>query len=298
MNSQYRRDAARHGLTLMELLVVLVILIGLAGILVPMLPSVLTRTHTATAATNMGEIARTIGTYQSLYGTPYPDGWDTLLDSTGAVAIFVQYSQSPNAPAGDSATGSLMAVGGLVTVYPLLAGDAAALSNGGINTLYTFATGPVGSATGPADPTFYPYGPVPGALPASVSGGTIANPIAVPTGTKVAALSPVAIAQLGLNPNANYVIFGLGSYNSMVGRNMVNAPVHFSDDGAQAPTYYYARFGVIFKIGNYAGPGQTGTYTPSSQATLAGVVDISCDSGLAGINAHIQEYYQAVQASQ
>jgi hypothetical protein len=31
---------------------------------------------------------------------------------------------------------------------------------------------------------------------------------------------------------------------------------------------------------------------------MAGVVDISCDSGLAGINAHIQEYYQAVNAAQ
>ena len=53
---------------------VLVRLIGLAGIVVPMLPSMLTRTHTATAATNMGEIARSIGEYQGLYNIAL-SGW-------------------------------------------------------------------------------------------------------------------------------------------------------------------------------------------------------------------------------
>ena len=285
----------RHGLTLMELLVVLVVLIGLAGVVVPMLPSVLTRTHTATAATNMGEIARCIGEFQGLYNTPLPDGWDTLLDTNGKVATYVQQSINPNSTTADT-TGSLMSSAAaipLLAIYPLTANDTAALAGAGINTLYTLAAFP-----NQADPTFYPYSQNVGTIPTSVSGGTLANPVPVPAGTNVAALTPAAIAQLGLNPSSNYVLFGLGSYNSMVGRNMVNAPVHFTDDPNQTPVYYYARFGVVVKIGNFTGPGQTGTYTSSSQAVLAGVVDISCDSGLAGINAHIQEYYQAQQAGQ
>jgi hypothetical protein len=109
------------------------------------------------------------------------------------------------------------------------------------------------------------------------------------------------MSNLGLPTTGQYVIFGLGTYNGMVGKSMVAPPVHFSDDPNQAPTYYYARFGVIFKLGNWTKPGQAaggGTYIPSAQATLAGVVDLSTDSGLAGINAHIQEYYQAVNAAQ
>ena len=133
----------------------------------------------------------------------------------------------------------------------------------GICTLYPFAAGSIGSAKGPADPTFYPYGPKPGAAPTSVSGGTIAMPVAVPPKTKVAALTPAAIAQVGLSPTGNYVLFGLGSHNSMVGRNMANAPVHFSDDAFQVPNYYYQRFGVIFKIGF---TNAAGKYTSLGQA--------------------------------
>jgi Tfp pilus assembly protein PilE len=295
MKYQYCRVGARRGLTLMELVVVLVILIGLAGIVVPMLPSMLTRTHTATAATNMGEIAKRIGEYQGLYNVQYPDGWDTLLDGTGNVALYIQQSINPNSTTADT-TGSLMSANAaipLLTIYKLTPNDSAALSGAGINTLFTMATYP-----NQPDPTFYPYPSTPGTIPVGIGGSTIANPTQVPAGTQVAALTPAAIAQLGLNPNSNYVLFGLGSYNSMIGRNMVNAPVHFSDDPNQTPIYYYARFGVVFKIGNYTGPGQTGTYTSLSQAVLGQVVDISCDSGLAGIDAHIQEFYQAMQAGQ
>ena len=289
------KQGRRHGLTLMELLVVLVILIGLAGVVVPMLPSVLTRTHTATAATNMGEIARCLGEYQSLYGSPCPDGWDSLM-AGNTIAPYVLNSQAPNAPA------TAAFVSTYLGTYTLQAGDTNALNAAGITTaptattplgkgIFAFAAPVNGVLAAPNDPTFYPYaGYTPGTAP---TGMTLAD-----TTTVLATPTPLAISNLGLPANGQYVIFGLGTYNSMVGRNMVAPPVHFSDDPNQAPVYYYARFGVIFKIGNWTGTTQgLGNYQVSSQATLAAVVDISTDSGLAGINAHILEYYQAVQAS-
>src|SRR6266446_306962 len=71
----------RRGLTLIELIVVLMVLVALAGILVPMLPSMLTRAHVAAHVTNVVEIAKAITTYQAL-NSGYPDQWDSLTDGT------------------------------------------------------------------------------------------------------------------------------------------------------------------------------------------------------------------------
>ena len=79
---QVRPGTQRRGLTLIELIVVLMILIALAGVLIPMLPSMLTRAHNSTSATNLGEICRAITTYQQLNGQ-YPNNWDALTDSNG-----------------------------------------------------------------------------------------------------------------------------------------------------------------------------------------------------------------------
>src|SRR5208282_5533765 len=49
------RTPQRPGLTLIELIVVMMILIALAGLLIPMLPGMLTRAHTSTCSTNIGE---------------------------------------------------------------------------------------------------------------------------------------------------------------------------------------------------------------------------------------------------
>src|ERR1043165_9678867 len=81
MRCYFRAHPARRALTLIELIVVLVVLIGLAGIIIPMLPNMLTRTHTASAATNIQEISKWIQTYEQLYFR-YPANWDALTDGT------------------------------------------------------------------------------------------------------------------------------------------------------------------------------------------------------------------------
>src|SRR5580692_5139456 len=70
---------SRPGLTLMELVVVLMVLVALAGVLVPMLPSMLTRAHVAAHTTNVTELTKVIMEYQAL-NNGFPDQWDSLTD--------------------------------------------------------------------------------------------------------------------------------------------------------------------------------------------------------------------------
>ena len=64
----------RKGLTLIELVVVMTILVALAGLLVPTFASMLTRGHTSTCSTNIGEVNKAVQEYQLLYGG-YPTIW-------------------------------------------------------------------------------------------------------------------------------------------------------------------------------------------------------------------------------
>jgi len=77
-------STTRRGLTLIELVVVMTILIALAGLLIPMLPSLLTRAHTSTCSTNMGETCRRSRPTQQLY-QGYPSDWDALTDGKTVV---------------------------------------------------------------------------------------------------------------------------------------------------------------------------------------------------------------------
>jgi len=58
-----RKCKNRQGLTLLELVVVMVILVALAGILVPMLPSMLGRAHAVNHSANVSEMNKIWGLY-------------------------------------------------------------------------------------------------------------------------------------------------------------------------------------------------------------------------------------------
>ena len=70
-------NSIRHGLTLLELVVVLAILAALAGVLVPLLPNLVHRATVSTCTTNLAEISKLVQTYQSLNTSLYPDKWTT-----------------------------------------------------------------------------------------------------------------------------------------------------------------------------------------------------------------------------
>jgi prepilin-type N-terminal cleavage/methylation domain-containing protein len=159
----------RRGLTLIELVVVLTILIALAGLLVPMLPSMLTRAHTSSCSTNMGETTKAINLYQALY-SGYPSTWDALTDGQGTLINYLAGSNSGTAPANPTwppGQGNGMANGEVTLITlanPGANGANEPVNLTGVGILYvqpmvaTAGTAPGGPLNAqPFDPTFNYY---------------------------------------------------------------------------------------------------------------------------------------------
>jgi len=86
----------RKGLTMIELVVVLTILVALAGIVVPLLPSMVSHAHTAAHATNVVEIDKIVEAYNML-NHGYPDNLDSLV-AGGAGAAFTRICPAQRRP--------------------------------------------------------------------------------------------------------------------------------------------------------------------------------------------------------
>jgi prepilin-type N-terminal cleavage/methylation domain-containing protein len=276
--------SSRKGLTLIELIVVLTILIALAGLLVPMLPSMLTRGHTATMTTNTGETAKAIMTFQQLYSL-YPNNWDALGDGKTMINYFANGAACPpqyiDAP-------SIAAANGNAELQPLTLtqAEANALTGVGITQLQAMVTTPTGTvASGAFDPTFNYYS---GATPT-------AGAIVVTQGTVLAGLDPTAQGpgsttyQRCILDNfpvtGRYVALGIGPRNSMIGKTVQSAPVFFGDQPVINPEYAYGRFVAIFKVSDSA------LGASFTQAQLVGTAPVH-DTGLDNIDSHLQNWYQ------
>ncbi len=279
------RGASRRGLTLMELVVVMVILIALAGILLPLFPSMLNRAHTSSSAISGAELSKAIQTYQALY-YGYPNLLDNLALTSGGLVTFLNGS--------DTATN--------LTTTSLSDGMASALSSVGIqyiSQVTAASTAANGNGTVPAfSPTFFPYNAIPALTytAATSTSGAITTPTGAATtlssGTSVAILGTQSVTDLALTQNATYVVFGVGSYSTMSGKTIDDAPVHFDDDPTASPNLAYARFGVLFQVTDYTG-------TPLPQALYAGAVSFHpiSDGGVVGTDAHIQEYFKNISTA-
>jgi type II secretory pathway pseudopilin PulG len=287
MNRPWYSRARRAGLTLIELIVVLTILIALAGLLVPMLPSMLTRAHTSTCSTNIGEAVKAIGTYQQLYAA-YPNNWDALGDGTNMIDYFAGGSMMPSGVVSGSTVAGVGGNGEL-TAGSLTANEISALTGVGITQLQGMVAK---GASAPAgfDPTFNYYSNSP----------TTANVINITTSTKLALLDPqngngnaTTVARciaLNLDMTGRYVALGIGQRVSMVGKMMASAPVHFGDQPVLNPEYGYERLVAIFKVST--GNGTTAGPSPSfTQAQLVGVAPVH-DTGLGSIGDELQNWYQ------
>lgn len=243
----------RSALTLIELIVVLVILVGLAGILIPILPSMLGRTHTAAGATNMQEMVKWIQVYEQLY-LRFPDEWDSLTDGANLVSYLPNDGGSPS--------------GGQIVLHTLTADEAAALKSLGIHNVHHFST-TLGSGQ---SPTFNPYA------------AAVTAPTAIAANVKVAAITAAAANEkLGLDINGTYLVFGLGKRCTMVGRTVTDPPIVSADEDAINPASYYGRFLIVVKVAQ-------GT-TTLPKAAFVGVVSMHPDQ-IDGAGQHLEEYYE------
>jgi prepilin-type N-terminal cleavage/methylation domain-containing protein len=252
----------RQGLTLLELIVVLVILAALAGMVVPLLPSMTGRIHTTTGATNVSEINKFLQTHQQLY-QEYPTDFDALVDASGTLANYL--------PGGN--------VGGQISPLLLTEPQRQALFNAGITQLAAMHPTTAALAGAGGTPTFNPY-----------TGAAISLASGTPTVAQVSELAVETTARVvrdlsGLQDV--YVIVGLGSRCSMVGKSITEAPVHFGEGNGASATIVYGRYGAIFRVARGG--------TALSKAFLVGVVALHAD-GITTSNAHLEEYYKLQQA--
>lgn len=251
----------RRGLTLIELIVVMVILVAIAGILLPSLSGMLTRAHTSTSATNLGEIAKAIQTYEA-QNLGYPNNLDSLVTNltTGTLSTNIATGGT------DLTTVTLSASNGTL----------GALNSAGITSVSMMSDS--GAATGPYQwsPTYFPYA-------APIAPATMPLQVALADGNIVAGLNGVAAArEFGAPATASYVLFGVGKYSSL-SRVMLEAPVHFDDDPSRTPSLAYARYVAVFQITDASGNGL-------DRAKLVGVVGIHADQ-VSGVGDHLAEYW-------
>ena len=242
------------GLTLIELLVVLVILIALAGILIPQLPNMITRTHAAAASTNIPEANKRIQEFEQIY-FKQPAGYDNLV-SGGALVNYLP-----------GTTG--------LTDTALDAGTAGALANAGITTLSGLYATTVLLNTNDGTPTFNPY--------------NVAADIAdVAASTAEVAFADEDTVEALLRPdngaNDAYVALGIGQKSELIGRTTNEAPYHFGEGPGSSPEDVYARYLAIYKVSDNG--------TALDKAIFIGVLALH-DDGLANAGGHVAEFFEA-----
>jgi type II secretory pathway pseudopilin PulG len=270
-------EKKRPGLTLMELIVVLMILVAIAGILIPMFPSMLTRAHVAAHTSNVTEATKVILSYQAL-NNGFPDQWDSLTDGKALIDYLAGGSLDPQPPpAGGQA-------GGTITASVPSAAELGALNSAGINTVHNMVPKATAGATGwdgnPFDPTFNNYS-APPTPPTTIAAGTslaFIDPAA--NGT---ALTFIQSQYPSWSTTARYVVLGLGPRCTVVGKGAITAPVHFGDTPSVTPDHGYGRFVAIFKVSD--------TTKVLNMAQLVGVAAIH-DVGPTNLDGEFQNWYQ------
>jgi type II secretory pathway pseudopilin PulG len=283
MNREPGKTVGRSGLTLVELIVVLTILIAVSALLVPLLPSMVSRSHDASSATNISDISRQVQTYNQLY-FGYPNNLDNLVEAgTGG----------GNALLGTLAGGANL--NNMVTAQKLTQAQATALSNIGI-TSFANLTGTAPATIANWSPTFFPYTTMAPNQSANVTLVSSLPTVAVLTGTTTTVgATPAAgtglsvgVAKLGLSPTGTYVVLGFGSANSAVGKVVQECPVHFPDQQTINPAITYQRYGLIFLVS------ENNPAVVVNNAQLVGVVCL-LDDGIETAGDHIQDYFSRSQ---
>ena len=249
-----RGHVARTGLTLLELVIVIAIIAALAGIVVPLLPSMIYKTHASTGATNLSAIANAVQMYAAQNADNYPNQLDSIVCGTDVPDYVLHNTSLSGATLTDDDVSALSKIG-ITKVAPMV--------------VKTDANKSVWN------PTFNPYG---------VASGTSPTMTTLATGGSVAFLTPaVAAAKLGTvttktttttvegvtttttNDNGRFVVFGLGKVATICGKSLNEAPVWFNPNEGQDPDSKYARFGLVFQTADADGA--------MSRAKFVGVVE-------------------------
>ncbi|OQK17207.1 hypothetical protein AU255_04760 [Methyloprofundus sedimenti] len=246
----YNYKARQAGMTLIELTVVLLILIGLAGLMIPYVSGFVSKTHDATGDNNIANLNNTIQRFQ-VQSMKFPNNLQSLADVSGAT-----YTELMNTNAGvyapttyvEGGAGNMQIMSlrsaGITSVLDL---NQVAGTFNGTSATFTAAGAPVDLTMGSGST----LGVLTVGLGAETTVGTddyasIEEHLADATGAQIS----------HFNATCNdYVLFGIGQENEMIGKAMTDAPIHFAQQGAMGPDNNYNRFVAIFEVDKANGTG-------------------------------------------
>jgi len=256
-----RNPHRNRGLTLIELVVVLTILVALGSLLVPVLGSMLARTHMAKCSTTIPEITKLIQT-QYAATLKLPNTWDSLLESGGA-SLFADLPGNGN-------------LGGQASTYSLTTDDVDALAGVGITNVVDVDAN-FDSLNDDATIDSFPSGLTPRDL---AVGGNLVE--LTPADVEAAFFLPAGTADA-------YILFGLGNNSSLVGVGAGNplneAPTHFGDTAEFNPADVYQRYGVVIGLVGAA---------DEREAVLIGACAIH-GGGIENAEEHRKEFWELSQ---
>jgi len=248
----YNKMARQAGMTLIELTVVLLVLIGLAGLMIPYVSGFVSKTHDATGSDSLASLNSAIQRYDVQY-MGQPSGYDSLVTDITANNAVV-YTKLMNGDVAES--GNLDAEDYMKKVNI----PASALTGVGIDSLMLMDSS-TDDATFAATSSSI-------AVPTAMS--TMISVVALKTQGGVACASDAPMgcissdadlsAILGHSVDTNakdYIIFGVGSETTMVGKTISEAPVHFAKTGAMSAANKYNRILAVYEVpkGSYCDGG-------------------------------------------
>ncbi|MEM1449846.1 MAG: hypothetical protein AAGI22_12080 [Planctomycetota bacterium] len=227
------RATRRAGLTLIELVVVLTILVALGSLLVPVIGNALTRSHVATCASNIPEVARVLIGFGTT-NTGFGDDWYTGIygAATSSADEVVNNSVTTFTTTGGGGNGA----GAGVTPTALVADEVAALASIGIANVLDH-----GDVTSPGFDVTFNINPIQEA----VAVGTLVQTLTLTGAQSLDIVDPTAVA---LPAATKYIWLGIDKRTDLVGLAFPEPPVHFGDTEGFLPQQVYSRFGAIFEI--------------------------------------------------
>jgi prepilin-type N-terminal cleavage/methylation domain-containing protein len=237
-----RRQTGRRGFTLIELVVVLIIIAAIAGLVVPQIGMIGRSSDMAASGKTQSDLANNIQLFFVLQKR-YPQGFDSLVDSTGAIYS----SDTTNA---DTQTRGL----------PYAGADGTRLQDQLTAGQLTNATGAEYLRSFSRSGFDWVHDHDTAALNSNNS-STLAQRLTSTSPFNVAEVTGAPlIAKLvpqGLQTGERLVALGIGPRIASVNKTLTNTPIYPGCDGK-----YYGRFVAVFKI-----------YATGERATLVGVMD-------------------------
>ena len=233
-----RNLGSRSGFTLIELVIVLLILAALAGLVIPAIGMLGRSTDMAVSAKTQSDLSANTQLFFVLQKR-YPQGLDSLLDTTGAIYgsdttdANTQTRALPYGGADGTRVEAELTVGTLTGNYRR------SFSRSGFDWVFdhdTTVTNSNNSAT----------------TQRVVSSGDILVAEVNPTGALALKLVPQ-----GLQSGERLVALGFGPRNSAIGKTVTNSPIYPGCDGK-----YYGRYILYFKV-----------YASGERATIVGCSD-------------------------